>query len=128
MPGRTLSNKQVMESIRLIGFTHESRHRGNDGAILRSWAGGPPQGTSMGKVLKIEAEQDGNTLAVEIDYDRQIWSGLSWGGRNQAQRHFERTCHHDSLLISREERGDPRWTALQRSVLKSPSFSWRAKR
>ncbi len=79
MPGRTLSNKQVMESIRLIGFTHESRHRGNDGAILRSWPGGPLQGTSLGKVLKIEPEQDGKVLPVEIDYDRQIWSGLSWG-------------------------------------------------
>ncbi len=52
---------------------------GSDGAILRSWPCGPPGGTSMGKVLKIEAEQDGKALAVEINYDRQIWSGLSWG-------------------------------------------------
>lgn len=50
-----------------------------DGTVARSWPGGPPNGTSMGKVLKISAEQDGKTLPVQIDYDRLIWSGLSWG-------------------------------------------------
>jgi hypothetical protein len=24
-------------------------------------------------------EQDGKTVPVEINYDKQIWSGLSWG-------------------------------------------------
>ncbi|HUI43681.1 MAG TPA: hypothetical protein VL523_17100 [Terriglobia bacterium] len=50
-----------------------------DGTVARSWPGGPPNGTSMGKVLKISAEQDGKMLPVEIDYDRLVWSGLSWG-------------------------------------------------
>jgi len=52
---------------------------GNDGSVLRSWMGGPPNGTSMGKVLKISAEQKGKPLSVEINYDKMIWSGLSWG-------------------------------------------------
>jgi len=30
-------------------------------------------------VLKIRAEQDGRELAIAIDYDRVVWSGLSWG-------------------------------------------------
>ena len=30
-------------------------------------------------MLNISAEQDGKVLPVDIDYDRQIWSGLSWG-------------------------------------------------
>jgi hypothetical protein len=50
-----------------------------DGGIMRSWPGGPPTGTSVGKVLTIFAEQDGKAVPVEINYDRQIWSGLSWG-------------------------------------------------
>jgi hypothetical protein len=55
------------------------QQRGTDGNIMRSWPGGPPSGMSVGKVLKISAEQDGKPLPVEIDYDRVVWSGLSWG-------------------------------------------------
>lgn len=55
------------------------QQRGMDGQIMRSWPGGPPKGMSMGKVLKIAAEQDGKELAVAINYDKKIWSGLSWG-------------------------------------------------
>ena len=34
--------------------------------------------TSFGKLLKIWAEQGGNRVTVEMDYDRYLWSGLSW--------------------------------------------------
>lgn len=50
-----------------------------NGNVMRSWPGGPPNGKSVGKVLKISAEQNGKPLAVNVDYDRVIWSGLSWG-------------------------------------------------
>jgi len=50
-----------------------------NGNIMRSWPGGPPNGTSVGKVLKISVEQNGKRLPVDIDYDRLVWSGLSWG-------------------------------------------------
>ena len=49
------------------------------GEIVRSWPGGPPNGKAMGQVLAIQAEQDGKVLPMDIQYDRQIWSGLSWG-------------------------------------------------
>lgn len=55
------------------------QQRGIDGQILRSWPGGPPKGISMGKVLRISAEQSGKDLPVAINYDKKIWSGLSWG-------------------------------------------------
>ena len=55
------------------------QQRDKDGQIMRSWPGGPPNGTSVGRVLKIMVEQDGKALPVEINYDKQIWSGLSWG-------------------------------------------------
>lgn len=49
-----------------------------DGSIMRSWKGGPPSGTNMGKVFVLTATQDGKSLPVEINYDKVIWSGLSW--------------------------------------------------
>jgi len=55
------------------------QQRNNNGWITRSWPGGPPNGKSVGTVLKIIAEQDGKPLPIKIDYDRVVWSGLSWG-------------------------------------------------
>ncbi|MGH9732971.1 MAG: hypothetical protein ACRD8A_00085 [Candidatus Acidiferrales bacterium] len=55
------------------------QQRGMDGQVLRSWPGGPPNGTSMGKVLEISAKQGDKDLPVAISYDKKIWSGLSWG-------------------------------------------------
>jgi hypothetical protein len=49
-----------------------------DGTIVRSWKGGPPTGTNMGKFFVLSATQDGKPLPVEINYDKVIWSGLSW--------------------------------------------------
>jgi hypothetical protein len=49
-----------------------------DGSIMRSWKGGPPNGTNMGKVFVLRAWQGGAPLPVEINYDKVIWSGLSW--------------------------------------------------
>ena len=50
----------------------------NDGTIARSWKGGPPNGTNMGKFFVLSASQDGKPVPVEIGYDKVIWSGLSW--------------------------------------------------
>lgn len=54
------------------------RQRTPDGYIRRTWAGGPPNGENMGKVFTIEATQEGRSIPVKIDYDKIIWSGLSW--------------------------------------------------
>jgi hypothetical protein len=64
------------------------QQRDKDGNIMRSWPGGPPNGTSMGKVLKIYAEQNGQALPIEINYDKQIWSGLSWGAGEIKHKDF----------------------------------------
>jgi hypothetical protein len=55
------------------------QQNGIDGNIRRSWPGGPPTGVSVGKVLTLHVSQGGKDIPVEIDYDRVIWSGLSWG-------------------------------------------------
>ena len=49
-----------------------------DGSIMRSWKGGPPNGTNMGKFFILSAWQDGKAVPVEINYGKVIWSGLSW--------------------------------------------------
>lgn len=49
-----------------------------DGSSMRSWKGGPPNGTNMGKIFVLRASQAGAPLPVEINYDKVIWSGLSW--------------------------------------------------
>ena len=54
------------------------RQRSADGNIMRSWKGGPPNGTNMGKVFVLRAWQGDRELPVEINYDKVIWSGLSW--------------------------------------------------
>jgi hypothetical protein len=64
------------------------QQRGKDGGIMRSWPGGPPTGTSVGKVLTIYAEQEGKAVPVEINYDKQIWSGLSWGAGEIKHKNF----------------------------------------
>ena len=45
---------------------------------MRSWKGGPPNGTNMDKVFVLQAWQNGQALPIEINYDKVIWSGLSW--------------------------------------------------
>jgi hypothetical protein len=54
------------------------RQSGQNGHALRSWPGGPPHGTTVGKVLMLHATQDGSDLPIDIQYDKMIWSGLSW--------------------------------------------------
>jgi hypothetical protein len=54
------------------------QQRSTDGNIMRSWKGGPPNGTNMSKVFVLEARQNGRLLPLEINYDKVIWSGLSW--------------------------------------------------
>jgi hypothetical protein len=54
------------------------QQRGKDGQIKRSSGGAPPNGITMGKVLILQAWQNGRLLPIDINYDKAIWSGLSW--------------------------------------------------
>ena len=54
------------------------RERTPDGYLRRTWAGGPPSGQNMANVFTIEATQEGRTVPVHVDYDKIVWSGLSW--------------------------------------------------
>jgi hypothetical protein len=54
------------------------REKTPDGFIRRTWAGGPPSGENMGKVFALSAEQNGRPVSVTINYDKIVWSGMSW--------------------------------------------------
>jgi hypothetical protein len=54
------------------------RQKTPDGVIRRTWAGGPPSGANMGKVFALSAAQDEHAIPVQIDYDKIVWSGMSW--------------------------------------------------
>jgi hypothetical protein len=76
-------NPPTSGDLRIIFQQH-----GQGGGIMRSWPGGPPNGKTVGTVLKIVAEQGGKTLPIEINYDKQVWSGLSWGAGEVKHAHF----------------------------------------
>lgn len=49
-----------------------------DGEAIRTTGGSPPNGTTLGKMLKLSAVQGGKPVQIDIQYDKAIWSGLSW--------------------------------------------------
>jgi hypothetical protein len=49
-----------------------------DGFIRRTWAGGPPNGENMAKVFALSATQGDKAVRVRVDYDKVVWSGMSW--------------------------------------------------
>lgn len=51
---------------------------GDNGLPVRSWGGAPPDGKKMNTLLIITAKQGGKSLPLHIEYDKMIWSGLSW--------------------------------------------------
>jgi hypothetical protein len=80
------------------------QQRDEHGNMVRSWPGGPPNGKSVGTVLKIVAEQNGKALPVDIQYDKLIWSGLSWGAGEIRRKDFSANLPI-TIRCSSEEKG-----------------------
>lgn len=68
-----------------------------NGDPCRSWPGAPPDGKKVSEVIRIEASQDGKAIPVHIEYDKMIWSGLSWGVGELKQGSFD---HSKPLQIT----------------------------
>jgi hypothetical protein len=62
---------------------------GKDGFPVRSWGGAPPDGQTMDKLLKIRCVQAGKELPLVIEYDKMIWSGLSWAAGELRQGSYD---------------------------------------
>lgn len=72
-------------------------------------------GQSLGGLLKIRAEQNGVNVPIEIEYDKKIWSGLSWA---VAEIRSEKIDPKQPLLITciSEEKDDVEMRAQVFSV------------
>jgi hypothetical protein len=62
---------------------------GPDGNPVRSWGGSPPDGKKMNELIQIRASQAGTALPLYIEYDKMIWSGLSWGAAELRQGTYD---------------------------------------
>lgn len=52
---------------------------GPDNFPARASGGPPPHGKNMDTIIKIIVSQEGKPIPMSIQYDKMIWSGLSWG-------------------------------------------------
>ena len=48
------------------------------GFPYRTRGGAPPDGKKMDVYFKINVSQKGKPVPIHIEYDKMIWSGLSW--------------------------------------------------
>ena len=62
---------------------------GPDGFPYRSWGGAPPNGKKMDTLISIHVHQKGRALPLYIEYDKMIWSGLSWAAGELRQGSFD---------------------------------------
>lgn len=61
-----------------------------EGRPLRISGGSPPDGVSMGNLLSINVFQDKRQIPLKINYDKQIWSGLSWAVAEIENKNFKK--------------------------------------
>jgi len=61
---------------------------GKNGLPYRSWPGAPPDGKKVSEVIIIKVSQAGKELPMHIEYDKVIWSGLSWAAGEIKQGDF----------------------------------------
>lgn len=74
-----------------------------NGDPCRSWPGAPPDGKNVSEVIIIKASQNGKKLPTHIEYDKMIWSGLSWGAAEIKPGDFDANFPVDIQCISLEK-------------------------
>jgi hypothetical protein len=62
---------------------------GQDDMPYRSWGGAPPDGKKMDTLIRIRVRQQGKDLPLYVEYDKMIWSGLSWGAGELREGSFD---------------------------------------
>ena len=69
----TTVDKIPIKNIRIIFQQFDEK-----GCPYRTWGGAPPDGKKMDVFFKINVSQKGSPVPIHIEYDKMIWSGLSW--------------------------------------------------
>jgi len=75
-----------------------------NGDPCRSWPGAPPDGKNVSEVIIIKVSQDGKEIPLLIEYDKMIWSGLSWGAAEVKRGTFDTGKPLDIQCISKENK------------------------
>lgn len=60
-----------------------------NGLPHRSWPGAPPDGEKISGVIHINVLQGDKEVPLRIEYDKVIWSGLSWAAAEVRQGSFD---------------------------------------
>ncbi|MEP6950025.1 MAG: hypothetical protein ABI863_12145 [Ginsengibacter sp.] len=69
---------------------------GSNGNPYRTWGGAPPNGKKMDTLINIMVMQDNKEIDVIKEYDKMIWSGLSWAAVEVKHSSFD---HSTALFI-----------------------------
>lgn len=80
------------------------RQIAENGEAVRSTGGAPPNGTSLGKIMKISITQGGKNVPLSVQYDKAIWSGLSWAVAEAQQGSFSADEPLTLICSSSEQR------------------------
>ncbi len=66
-------DKLPVKAVRIIFQQFDAK-----GFPYRTWGGAPPDGKKMDAFFRINVTQKGKPVPLRIEYDKMIWSGLSW--------------------------------------------------
>lgn len=66
-------DKLPVKAVRIIFQQFDAK-----GFPYRTWGGAPPDGKKMDAFFRINVTQKGKPVPLHIEYDKKIWSGLSW--------------------------------------------------
>jgi hypothetical protein len=69
----TTIGKLPIKNIRILFQQFDS-----NGFPYRTWGGAPPDGKKMDQLFTIRVSQNSKPVSIHIEYDKMIWSGLSW--------------------------------------------------
>ncbi len=69
----------------------------------RSSGGPPPKGKKMDTIIKIFVTQKRKTVPMKIEYDKMIWSGLSWGAAELKSASFNPNLPLEIKCMSTEQ-------------------------
>ena len=75
---RSLFTSQSLHGIHLRSPPGRDKSRSESHRLQEKRAGGLPSGENMGKVFALSAVQGGRPVPVRIDYDKIVWSGMTW--------------------------------------------------
>lgn len=87
--------------------------KGDDGKYHRV-SGGDNKGFSVGEIIKLRVTQHGKELPIEINWDKKLWSGISWATGEIEGKNIDR----NKPLIITYELKDPKQIVLEGNLYK----------